>query len=240
MDSSEPIVCSVTGWFYRMTILPGVVCLAITGWFFFDGTFVYPKRLKVYQEFRAYDIQRELLLTPSGPLRARAEKDWKSFVRTYPGFTETMRWTDLSGRFGWPEANPPEWREYAKSKGYSDRLTKKRIVPSSITGQFVNGSIFFVASLTFLGNALLSSRKKLRADQEGIEFPDGNRVRFDHIVRVDNRKWRDQGISQIEWRTADGKTSTGKLDCLKFDEEGAERIMQRILATRGVEVQQPS
>jgi hypothetical protein len=240
MDSSEPIVCSVTAWFYRRTILPGVVCLAIAGWFFFDGTFVYPEWLRIYQEYRAYDIQRELLLSPSGPLRTKAEKDWKTFVRTYPGYTETMSWTDLSHRFGWPEANPPEWREYAKSKGYSDRFTKKRIVPSSITGQFVNGAIFFLASLTFLGNALLSSRKKLRADDVAIDFPDGKRVPFDHIVRVDNRKWNDQGISLIEWTTADGKTASCRLDCLKFDEAGAERIMQRILATQGVEVQQAS
>lgn len=238
MDSPESIHCGVTGWFYRRTILPGLICLVLAGWFCFDGFVGYPQRMRVYQEYRAYTLQRELLLqAPSDPQHQRAQKEWARAAKTYPGFTPALRWADLAPRFGWAPTNPPEWREYARTKGYFQEPAKKdRVMPSDIAGQFVAGALFLVAALAFLLNALRASRTCLRSDAQALHLPSGQSIPFALIVRVDNRKWTEQGLSRITWKDAEGKLATAKLDCLKYDETGAERIMQRILATPGIEV----
>lgn len=238
METQEPIDCGVTGWFYRRTILPGLVCLGLSGWFFFDAVFVYPEKMRVYQEYRAYTLQRELLLLhPSDPLRQRAEKEWDRAASSYPEFSKDMRWPALAQRYGWAETNPPEWQAWARSKGYFERPAKKhRVLPADIVGQFVSGALFLVAASVFLGNALVSSRKRLLADHESLLLPGGVRIPFASIVQIDNRKWYDQGISRIQWRNTAGKVQSARIDCLKFDTDGAERIMQRILATPGIVV----
>lgn len=238
METSETINCGVTGWFYRRTILPGLVCVAVAGWFFFDGFVVYPKKMRIYQEYRAYTTQRDLLLRPaSDPLHKRAEKDWERAARAYPDFSAEMRWPDLAQRYGWAATNPPDWPAYARTRGYFETLTKKhRIIPADIAGQMVTGAIFLAAALLFLGRAWAGSRHRLQADRESIEFPGGQRIRFDRIVRVDNRKWNDQGISRIEWRDDKGQITSTRLDCLKYDTACAEEIMSRILAAPGIEL----
>lgn len=238
MDSSEPIQCAVTGWFYRRTILPGLICAILATWFFFDGSVVYPKRMRVFQEYRAYTLQRELLLRPAtDPQRQVAEREWTRLIRAYPDFTPNMRWPQLAQRYGWPSADPPDWPHYAKTRAYFQTPAKKdRVLPADIVGQFIAGGVFLVAAGSFLVQALLASRTTLRSDHRAIHLPNGLSIPFDQIVRVDNRKWAEQGLSRITWRSPDGKIATAKLDCLKFEETGAERIMQRILATPGVEV----
>jgi len=238
MESSETIVSPVTGWFYRRTVLPAMICLAVSAWFFIDGFVVYPKKADVHQEYRAYTTQRALLRSDLPPAeRQRANEEWERIAETYPEFEVGMEWKDLAERYGWALTDVPEWSAFAQSQGYFLRPAEKhRVVPADIVKQMVFGSLFLIGAVAFAGNALLSSKRTLRADDETVRFPNGTTVRFDRILRVDNRKWDVQGLAFIEARNDRGDVIRCKMDCLKYETQSARRIMDRILATPGIEV----
>ncbi len=237
-QSPDTVTSEVTGWFYRRTVLPGIICFAIAGWFFYDGTYTYPKRAKLYEEYRAYNAQYDLLTEEtSSSSWKRAVDEWEKVIKNNPDLTEEMRWEEVAAYFGWAKEDPPPWKDYAEANDYYEAPKKsQKITPSKITEQLVYGTLFVLGALGFLGTAYFSRNRKLTADRESVTFPNGDRVPFTSIFQLDNRRWENQGFSLVKWKDANGAEHSSKLDCLKYETEGAEEVMKRILATPGIEV----
>ena len=119
-----------------------------------------------------------------------------------------------------------KWRELAKEKGWEqepDEYTDSKI---RTQWEFTIGG--FVASLIVIVVFLLNKGKVLRADSEAFYQPNGDRVAFSDVYRIDRRKWDHKGLAYAMYRTGGtGRSKKATIDDLKY--LGADKILTRLL-----------
>ncbi|MDA0814071.1 MAG: hypothetical protein O3C21_16980 [Verrucomicrobia bacterium] len=119
-----------------------------------------------------------------------------------------------------------KWRALAKEKGWEQE--PEEYTDSKIKTQWEFTIGMFVLSLIVVVVFLLNKGKVLKADSEAFYQPDGSRVTFASVYRIDRRKWDHKGLAYAMYRTGgEGRSRKATIDDLKF--LGADRILTRLL-----------
>jgi hypothetical protein len=206
------IDCRVTRWYYRRMALAGGMCLLFGLYFLYDWKVGYPKanEIAAQQEW----FEKELL--PSYEIARQAER--------------LAEWRREAEEKGWPTGKAdeaPKWVPYAAAKGWPEK--PKRFTQKEIDEQWWWG-MGTLAVAAVMGLAVLRSRNQtLRADEDLIITPKGQRIRIAQVYRVDKRKWENKGLAYLWYRETEmGPAKRAVIDDLKFG--GADRVMDRVLS----------
>jgi hypothetical protein len=142
-------------------------------------------------------------------------------------------WEEQAKANGWPGARgdePPKWVRYAAENGWPEK--PKKFTQKEIDEQLWWGLGVIAIGLITALLMLLSRSKTLCADHHRLIMPNGQVIPFEHLFQIDKRKWESKGLAYLRYRqTPDSRPAKATLDALKFDEAGAEKIMQRLLAS---------
>lgn len=117
-------------------------------------------------------------------------------------------WLKIAEEHKWPKAPEP----YPPDK-------------IATQGQFAAG--MGIAALAVLVSFLLGRGKTLQADATSFTAPNGARVPFDKVFRIDKRKWKHKGLATVFYRDDAGAEKKAVIDDLKYG--GAERVLNRVM-----------
>lgn len=133
----------------------------------------------------------------------------------------------------WPvdvNGEPPKWISYAAEHGMDEK--PKKYSDREIAEQFWWGGGMLVAALVVGGLVLVNKGKVLRGYQDRFVTPEGQEVRFADVFKVDKRKWASKGLAAVHYKPGgQGAEKRAVLDCLKFDEKGAEAVLDRLVSS---------
>lgn len=209
-DSSAPIVCRVTRWYFRrMGMLAGL--FFVFGLvFLYDGVSGYPKSVALAKK-----------------------KEW--FTQEFlTSFDEAKRdgkleqWIADAEAKGLPtgsEGEPPRWVSYAAKNGWEE--DPKLYTDREIAEQFWFG-YGCLGGAVIVGLVLLLNRgKTLRGETDHWISPEGVKIGYSDVFRIDKRKWEHKGLAYAWYRTSAGAEKRAVFDDLKFSEAG--RVLDRLM-----------
>lgn len=208
-DPAAPIVCRVTRWYFRrMGMLAGLF-LVFGLVFLYDGIWGYPKSVALAQKKERFE--KEFLASfDKAKLEGRLDQ-----------------WIAEAKAQGMPtgvDGEPPKWVSYAAQNGWeeSPKLYSEREIAEQFT--FAYGCFAGAAVVGFL--LFMNRGKVLRAEADHWITPEGRRVSFADVFRVDKRKWEHKGLAYA-WYKEDGAEKKAVIDDLKFG--GADQVLERLL-----------
>ncbi len=211
VSASEPIVCRVTRWYYRRMGMLAGLCLVFGCLFLYDGIWGYPKVVAIARE---------------------KERFTKEFL---PSFDEAKKygrleqWIETAKAQGMPtgvDGDPPRWKSYAAQKGWEEE--PKLYSEREIAEQFHFAYGCFTGALIACILMLLNRGKVLRGEADHWVTPEGVRIPYADVFRVDKRKWEHKGLAYAWYRTQPGAEKRAVIDDLKFG--GADQILERLLS----------
>ncbi len=218
-DSPPPatpgvIVCPVAPWYYRRMGLLSLVLVAAGLYFLYDGKWGYPRanRAAVAKDWFESEVLADYdAAVAKGPDAAKA---WVAEARAKGWINkpelEQPRWSDFAAKYGWAE-NP---------KLYSD---------AEIREQFYWGGGMILCAAIVGVVVLLNHNKRLVGHEDHLVLPNGSKVWFREVFKVDKRKWDLKGLAYA-WHRPEGSGGPGHratIDDLKYD--GAGKVLDRLL-----------
>jgi hypothetical protein len=210
--ADEPIVCRVTLWYYRRIGLIAGMCVVFGLYFLYDWKMGYPKTnaIAAKQEW----FEKELLPSYDVAQKAGKLEEWKRQAEAQ----------------GWPTGKagePPKWLHYAAVQGWPEK--PKRFTQKEVDEQWWWGMGTLCVGFAAGGVLLVNRSKVLRAEADHWVTPEGQKIRFADVVRVDTRKWDGKGLAYVWHQTEAGsRPQRAVIDDLKFG--GADRVLLRLLA----------
>lgn len=205
------LICRVTRWYFRrMGMLAGL--LFVFGLvFLYDGLHGYPKSVALAKK-----------------------KEWftTSFLPTFDKAKQEGRldqWIAEAKAQGLPtgvEGEPPRWVSYAAQNNWEE--DPKLYSDREIAEQFWCAYGCFFGTLITGVVLIMNARKELRAEADHWITPEGTRVAFADVFRIDKRKWEHKGLAYAWHRTAAGAEKRAVIDDLKFG--GADQVLERMLS----------
>ncbi len=149
--------------------------------------------------------------------------DWKigypkqqaEYELYWPAYKEAMEKKDDKGWLA--RARENKWPELPKEKDWNYKLKE----------QFIWGVGTGIIGLALLGAYLRNKGRVLRADAESLTTPEGVRIPFASVTRIDKRKWDNKALAYLWW-TDGAATKKAVIDDLVFD--GAGRVLDRLMA----------
>lgn len=211
LDATTPIVCRVTRWYYRRIGMLAGLFLVFGLLFIYDGVWGYPKSIALAKR-----------------------KEW--FVSEFlPSFDKAKQegrlegWMEQAKAQGLPtgmDGEPPRWVSYAAQNGWEEepKLYSEREVAEQFWSAFVCLLGVLIAGVV----VLLNRSKVLRGEADHWITPEGERIAFADVTRIDKRKWEHKGLAYAWHRTAAGVTKRAVLDDLKF--AGTDKVLARLLS----------
>lgn len=212
LAEGEEIECRVTPWYFkRMGMLAGML-VVFAALFLYDGKWGYPaknRKAKIKERF-----EEEVLKGYDKAQKSGALEPWRAEMRAK----------------NWPvddNGEPPKWLGYAAEHGIDEK--PKKYSDREIAEQFWWGGGMLVAAAV-AGLLVLANRGKLvRGGGGRFVTPEGTEVPFASVFKVDKRKWENKGLATIHFRDAGGAEKKVALDCMKYDEQGVERVLGTLL-----------
>lgn len=212
-DPGGPLVCRVTSWYFRRMGILGGMLLLMGLYFVYDGKYGYPKANVIAER-----------------------KDWfeKELLASYDKAKASGRldqWLAEAREKGWPtgsEGEPPKWAAYAARNNWPEK--PKKFTAKEIEEQFWWGGGTILGSLIVGVLLLLNRNKTLQGGDDHFVTPEGRRIAFAEVFRIDKRKWDNKGLAYAWYREGgSGPERKAVIDDLKFD--GAGRILNRLLVS---------
>lgn len=118
------------------------------------------------------------------------------------------------------------WLTQAKEKGWPES-PKEKDWDYKLKEQFIWGIGTGLIGLGLLGAYLRNKNRVLRADADSLTTPEGVRIPFASVTRIDKRKWDNKALAYLWWK--DGETTKkAVIDDLVFD--GAGKVLDRLMA----------
>lgn len=118
---------------------------------------------------------------------------------------------------GWlAKAKENGWPESPKEKDWNYKLKE----------QFIWGVGTGIIGLVLLGAYLRNKSRVLKADADSLTTPEGVRIPFASVTRIDKRKWDNKALAYLWWQDQ-GTTKKAVIDDLVFD--GAGRVLDRLM-----------
>ena len=161
--------------------------IGFSAYFFYDWKVGYPAKREIYDTYLTYEAEWEQL--------------------TEEGKTEEV------------EAKRREWVQEAQEKEWE--LDLKTFEPESkIDDAKIAEQLYFAIGTAVLSGVILiyflvNLRKTLQVDGESVKLPNGKRVPYSSISKVDTRRWGNKGLASIYFED-NGKKQSAKIDGLKF------------------------
>lgn len=213
-SNSDPIECAVTPWYYRRMGAMTAMLLGFAGWFLYDGLVGWPNKNKVFREherFEAIMKEREEFLSDG----ESTEEAWIAHAKTQKD--------DLLGAYPLED----NWTSYTARLDRSDSKPKKFYDAEKIRKQFYwSGGCAAVGAVVLI-IMLINRRRKLTADGASFTTPNGRKVPFSQVTRIDRRKWN-KGLAYVFYGESSENARKAVIDDLKF--AGADQILQRVEA----------
>lgn len=209
-DSAAPIVCRVTRWYFRrMGMLAGLF-LVFGLVFLYDGVWGYPKSVEIANKEKWFTSEH--LVSYEAAKREGQLEQWIADAKA-------------KGLPTGSDGDPPKWVSYAAQNGWEEK-------PKLYTSREIAEQFWFaygcMAGSLIVGIVLLVNRKKvLAADADSWSTPEGVRIQFADVFRIDKRKWEHKGLAYAWHRDPKGVEKRAVIDDLKFG--GADQILKRIL-----------
>ncbi|MBE2286867.1 MAG: hypothetical protein IAE77_25650 [Prosthecobacter sp.] len=211
MHPTTPIVCRVTSWYFRrMGMLAGLL-LVFGLVFLYDGFRGYPATVEIAKK-------KEWFTSEFLPSFDVAKKEGR-----------LEQWIAEQKARGLPtgiDGEPPRWVSYAAQNGWEEdpKLYSEREIAEQFwfgygctAGAFVVGVII-----------LLNRSKVLRGEADHWVTPEGVKIAYADVFRVDKRKWEHKGLAYAWHRGVNAKAGRAVIDDLKF--AGADKILERLLS----------
>jgi hypothetical protein len=208
-DPAEPIICRVTRWYFRrMGMLAGLL-LVFGLVFLYDGMRGYPKSVELAKK-------KEWFTTEFLPSFDSAKKEGR-----------LEQWIADAKSKGLPtgqEGEPPRWVSYAAQNGWEEdpKLYSQREIDEQFWFAYgcMAGALITVAVL------LKNRGKVLRGESDHWVTPEGVKILYSDVFRVDKRKWEHKGLAYA-WHRSEGSEKRAVIDDLKFG--GADKVLERLL-----------
>lgn len=211
LQTSEPIICRVTRWYYRRMGMLAGLCIIFGGAFLYDGIWGYPKAVAIAKK-----------------------QEW--FMKEFlPSFEEAKKngsmeqWIESAKANGLPtgvDGDSPRWKSYAAQNGWDEE--PKHYSDQEIAGQFYFAYGCFAGALIAGFLMLANSSKVLRGEADHWVTPEGVEIRYADVFRVDKRKWEHKGLAYAWYRTQGGAARRAVLDDLKYG--AADQVLERLLS----------
>jgi hypothetical protein len=214
VPQSGPLEAHVTWWFFRRMAMLAAIFIGFGLFFYYDGTWGYPKSNKVHEKKTWINEGRKQY----DELKA-ADK--------------LADWNALAADKKWPlnpDGEPLPWESYATQNGWPS--DPKFHSQAKIDEQFHFAWGCLIIGAFPLVLILLNRNKKLVADDHGFTPPGAkSAIPYQSVHQIDKRKWENKGLATISYKTTEtGAEKTVKLDCLKFETDKAEEILRRLRA----------
>lgn len=207
-----PILCRVTPWYFRRMLMMTGMVAAFGLYFFYDGKFGYPKANQMADKKVWFE---EVVLKSFDEAKATGKADV---------------WVEHARQQGWPtgrDGEPPRWVSYAAEHGWPEK--PHRYTQKTIDEQFWWGGGTSLVAL-ILGLVILRNKNKvLTGHADHLISPEGAKVFYADVFRVDRRLWDNKGLAYV-WHRPGGADQPAKvvIDDLKY--EGAVRVLDLLMA----------
>jgi hypothetical protein len=123
------------------------------------------------------------------------------------------------------EGEPPLWRSYAAQNGWEEdpKLYTQREIDEQFWFAYgcIAGAIVTVVIL------LRNRGKVLQGEHDHWLTPEGLKILYADVFRVDKRKWEHKGLAYA-WYKSNGSDERAVIDDLKF--AGANKVLERLLS----------
>ena len=213
---SEPsdslIECRVTRWYYWRMVKLGLLFLAGALWFGFDAFIGYP----------------------SGNVIARHHAWFEDKIQaTYYQHVSTGeldQWYQTAEEKNWPagrHGQAPTWSAYAADNGWPAVPPKFRSDEEIRTQYFLMLAALIGLLVTCLVT-ILHRKLPLLSERDSFTTPNGVKIPFSTISKVDRRHWQNRGFARITYDDHNGKAAKTVINHFKFG--GADKILDRLIA----------
>lgn len=206
-----PILCRVTPWYFRRMSIMAALLAAFGLYFIYDGKFGYPAANQIADKKTWFD---EVVLKTFDEAKVAGKLNL---------------WIDNASQQGWPtgrNGEPPRWVSYAAERGWPEK--PHRYTEKEIHEQFWWGGGTLLAALFVVALILLNKNKVLRGEADHFVTPEGRKVLFAEVFRVDKRPWDTKGLAYVWHRPEGGAEKRVIIDDLKF--QGAVHVLEQLLA----------
>ena len=154
-------------------------------------------------------------------------------------------WFLFDARTGFPRSNErwiaheklsadnrlSEWPELAKEKGWNETPPHKFYQREDLLGQYVAASVLFLGATAAFLYWLSQIKRVFKLDDEAVILPNGKRVPFAAVTRINRKKWDAKGLATVYF-SIDGRPGKFLLDDYKFDRNPMHAIMAAIEENR--------
>lgn len=254
MSTPDTLICRPTKWFLWRAVAMLVLFGVFAALFFKDWKVGYPKKNLVYYTYQAFENARQEFREREEAGQSAAA--WEAFAgaQTIP-FPEDAglvpEGTDLNAP--WPailvdyeaykpvfeegdtKKLAPGWLDYSDQRGWSSDPPKAAMDAGTIKEQFYFGLLCAVLTLLALFYLFRTGRRCMAVDGEAFHAPDGTRIPYDKMRRIDARKWAAKGLAYIYYEGKGEGLQKAKVDGMVYgqfrEEDGApaEALYQTIL-----------
>jgi hypothetical protein len=145
--------------------------------------------------------------------RAKFGAYWPVYEQTVLQEKNSARWDELAKQNQWPAKPDSKYKDWDW-----DYKLKEQFIWSIGTG---------LLGLGLLGAYLRNKSRVLRADADSLTTPEGVRIPFASVTKIDKRKWDNKALAYLWW-TDGGTTRKAVIDDLVFD--GAGKVLDRLMA----------
>lgn len=122
--------------------------------------------------------------------------------------------------------DPQAWLAKARENGWPES-PKESDWNYKLREQLIWGSATAAIGLVLLGAYLRNRHRVLRADTTSLTTPEGVRIPFDQVEKIDKRKWDNKALAYLWWK--DGTTTRkAVIDDLVYD--GAGKVLDRLMS----------
>lgn len=177
--------------------------------FLYDGVRGYPKSVELAKK-------KEWFTTEFLPSFDSAKKEGR-----------LEQWIEDAKAKGLPtgqEGEPPRWVSYAAQNGWEEE--PKLYSQREIDEQFWFAYGCMAAAVITVIILLKNRGKVLRVEADYWVTPEGVKILFSDVFRVDKRKWEHKGLAYA-WHKSNGVEKRAVIDDLKFG--GADKVLERLL-----------
>jgi hypothetical protein len=198
-----PILCRVTPWYFRRMSMMAAMMATFGLYFIYDGKFGYPKANQIADKKTWFD-----------EAKAAGKLDL---------------WIENASQQSWPtgrNGEPPRWVSYAAEHGWPEK--PHRYTEKEIHEQFWWGGGTLLAAFFVAGLILVNKNKVLLGETDHFISPEGKKVLFTEVFRVDKRPWDTKGLAYVWHRPEGGAEQRVIIDDLKYD--GAVLVLEQLLA----------
>ncbi len=248
MADSDPIICRPTPWFLWRATAILLMFLVFSVLFYIDGSTGYRHKNEVFYLHKTFKSAAEQF-AELNKNQSLSPEEWRQFAAKQTvalpsdpyllpaGTPKSMPWPELL--LDYERMKPLQWQklwlDYSATRGFPSEAPEHPFDRRKIQEQWIVMWICATLATTTLFFLARTSRRRITADAESLTSPQGKRIPFADIHRLDLRKWDTKGIAHLDYNGPTGKGRL-RLDGLtyggfrKADGQPAERLMQRIRA----------